>query len=172
MIFRREFLQRSLLAGAGSLVSPALWAGPDAAASSASAFDSASRLPLFRLIHDTRQDASLVHARRLGLRLLGEQAQLEPLLRAVHGDVTRFWYDELQPAWRKELPKELQNERQMQWQRERQRQQRVAVAGTTSHDVLFCLEQLARDHQLRVLWREEQQVTAGVPLVSWLIAAV
>lgn len=144
MIFRREFLQRSLLAGAGGLVPSALWAGPEAVSA-------AGHLPLFRLVHDTRQDASFDHARRLGLRLLGEQAELTPLLRALHGDVTRFWYDELQAVWQ---------------------QQRVAVAGTTSHDVLFCLEQLARDHQLRVLWREEQPVTAGVPLVSWLIAAV
>lgn len=148
MIFRREFLQRSLLAGAGGLVSSALWAAPGTATASASV--AATRLPLFRLLHDTRQEASLDQAQRLGLRLLGEQAELGPLLRAVHGDVTRFWYDELQPVWQ---------------------QQRVAVAGTTSHDVLFCLEQLARDCQLRVLWREEQRVTAGVPLVSWLIAA-
>lgn len=161
MIFRREFLQRGLLVGAGTLVPPALWAAPETATASASvtfSVTAASRLPLFCLLHDTRQDVSLAEARQLGLRLLGEQAELGPLLRAVHGDVTRFWYEELQPVWQKE--------RQMERQ-----EQRVAVAGTTSHDVLFCLEQLARDHQLRVLWREEHSMTAGLPLVSWLIAA-
>lgn len=140
MIFRREFLQRGMVAGAGSLLPQALWAG---------SAPTAAHLSLFRLVHDTRQAASLTQTRRIGLQLLGGQQESGTLLRAVNGDVTRFWYDELQPVWR---------------------QQPVAVAGSTLPDVLFCLEQLARDHQLRVLWREEQTVAVGPPLVSWLIA--
>lgn len=143
MVFRREFLQRGLAAGAGSLLPLPLWAKAASAAPG-------HHLPLFRLVHDTRHAASLTQVRRLGTQVLGESVVTESLLRAVHGDVTRFWYDELQPVWR---------------------QQRMAVAGTTASDVLFCLEQLARDHQLRVLWREQHAAAAHLPLVSWLIAA-
>jgi hypothetical protein len=146
MIFRREFLQLGLAAGAGSLLPPLLFAA-------GGEVPAGTPLPLFRLIHDTREAASLDLAHALGSQLLGtiyNTGTADSLLRPVHGDVTRFWYDELQPVWQA---------------------QRVAVAGTTSHDVLFCLEQLARDHQLRVLWRREHVVDAGVPLVSWLIAA-
>ena len=146
MIFRRDFLVLGLAAGAASLLLPTRFAA-------AVDVPAVMRLPLFRLIHDARQACSLAHARELGTQLMGlahNAGQHDYLLRAVHGDVTRFWYDELQPVWQ-------------QW--------RVAVAGTTSHDVLFCLEQLARDHQLRVLWRKQHVVEAGLPLVSWLIAA-
>jgi len=143
MIFRRDFLQRGSAALAGSLLPFPLWAGYAPPAPG-------SRLPLFRLIHDTRQRASLALVQRLGTQLLDGTAAPASLLYGVHGDVTRFWYDELQPGWQ---------------------QQRTAVAGATAPDVLFCLEQLARDHQLRVLWRQEHAGEAGQPLVSWLIAA-
>jgi len=150
MVLRREFMQLSLGAAAGSLLPLPLLA-------EVPAWRSGSALPLFKLLHDTRQPDSLSCSRALGRQLLGglqNQYSLQnqhSLLQPVHGDVTRFWYDQLQPAWR---------------------QQRAALAGTTLPDVLFCLEQLARDHGLRVLWREQLLVAAGPPLVSWLIAAV
>jgi hypothetical protein len=144
MVLRREFMQLSLGAAAGSLLPLPLLAETPA-------WRSGSALPLFKLLHDTRQPDSLSCSLALGRQLLGELQNQHSLLQPVHGDVTRFWYDQLQPLWR---------------------QQRAALAGTTPPDVLFCLEQLARDHGLRVLWREQLLVAAGPPLVSWLIAAV
>lgn len=146
MIFRRDFLQRSLAAGAIALLPAPLQAGTAAAVSG-------SGLPLLRpafLVHDQRQAASLALARDLGRHLLGATQLPDGLLRAVPGDVTRFWSDELQPLWR---------------------QQRAAVAGTTAADQLFCLQQLARDHRLRVVWSRRHDGEGSVPLVSWLIAA-
>jgi hypothetical protein len=48
------------------------------------------------------------------------------------GDVTGVWYERLDPVWR-HVP--------------------VAVGGLTTAGALFCLEHLARDHGLRVIYR-------------------
>jgi hypothetical protein len=52
--------------------------------------------------------------------------------RAMRGDVTDFWYSELHPLWK---------------------QRAVPVAGLTAYAALFCLEQLAWDHRMRVVYR-------------------
>ena len=65
---------------------------------------------------------------------------------AIQGDITKFWYEELALAWR-ERP--------------------VATAGLTNEDSLFCLEQLARDHRMRVVFREPRGA-----LISWVLAPV
>lgn len=74
-------------------------------------------------------------------------------MQALAGDITRFWRDDLSRVWR-ESPQ--------------------ALAGVTGASVLFCLEQMARDHQLRVQWRQElgfgQGSEPGEALVAWLIA--
>jgi hypothetical protein len=49
--------------------------------------------------------------------------------------------------------------------------QPVAIAGLTAHGPLFCLERLAWDHGMRVVFRAEHP--AGIdaePLYSWIIA--
>jgi hypothetical protein len=63
---------------------------------------------------------------------------------AIRGDVTDLWYGSLSLRWR-ERPE--------------------ATAGLTREDSLFCLEQLARDHRMRVVFRESRG-----ELVSWVIA--
>jgi hypothetical protein len=63
---------------------------------------------------------------------------------AIRGDVTDLWYGSLSLRWR-ERPE--------------------ATAGLTREDSLFCLEQLARDHRMRVVYRESRG-----ELVSWVIA--
>ena len=73
---------------------------------------------------------------------------------AVHGfsgDITAFWYHELDLKWRREP---------------------LTLAGMTLHGPLFCLERLAWDVDLRVLHRVEQgAATAGDDdrLISWVI---
>ena len=51
---------------------------------------------------------------------------------ATNGDVTRVWYDDLHRRWRR-AP--------------------VPIAGLTTYGALFCLEQLAIDHRMHVLFR-------------------
>ncbi|HEX4025382.1 MAG TPA: hypothetical protein VHX52_11895 [Steroidobacteraceae bacterium] len=54
----------------------------------------------------------------------------------IAGDVTQLWYATLQPRW-KEQP--------------------AAVGGLTEADALFCLESLAWDHAMRVVYRGEHR---------------
>lgn len=74
-------------------------------------------------------------------------------MQALAGDITRFWHNELSGQWRKSPD---------------------AIAGVTGEDILFCLEQLARDNHLRVLWRHsvatKQAGEAGGKPVAWVIA--
>ncbi len=62
------------------------------------------------------------------------------LTRGVRGDLTGLWYHELLPLW-KARP--------------------AALAGLTTYAALFCLEQLAWDHRLRVVYRAAHRVLAN-----------
>lgn len=55
------------------------------------------------------------------------------------GDITPIWYYQLDPAWR---------------------QRPLVVAGLTTDAVLFCLEQFAWDHGMRVAYRGEHRISA------------
>ncbi len=73
------------------------------------------------------------------------------------GDITALWFHDLGPGWVRG---------------------RAAVAGMTTSPALFCLEQLAKDHRMRVKVRVERPHAApGIllppneALVSWIIAA-
>jgi hypothetical protein len=46
------------------------------------------------------------------------------------------------------------------------------VAGLTEAGPLFCLQQLAPQYGLRVVWQQELRSTEGATLVSWIIAPV
>lgn len=52
--------------------------------------------------------------------------------RNLQGDVTDLWYGELYPLWKERA---------------------VPIAGLTTYAALFCLEQLAWDHRMRVVYR-------------------
>jgi hypothetical protein len=56
---------------------------------------------------------------------------------AISGDMTALWYGELDGLWRKEP---------------------VAIAGMTRHGPMFCLEMLARDHGMRLVYQAEHQI--------------
>ncbi len=57
---------------------------------------------------------------------------------AISGDMTALWYDELDGLWRKDA---------------------VAIAGMTRHGPMFCLEMLARDRGMRLVYQAEHEVT-------------
>jgi hypothetical protein len=63
-----------------------------------------------------------------------EAARLGLRVWEIHDDITELWYQELSLLW-KEAP--------------------LILAGVTLSTSLFCLETLARDHQMRVWFRAE-----------------
>jgi hypothetical protein len=92
----------------------------------------------------------LVDKRFATARAFGRDAEWRGLsVQAFGGDITDVWFDDLYPRWR---------------------QGRAAIAGLTTHSVLFCLEQLARDARMRVVQRTEHRVPGHETLYSWVIA--
>jgi hypothetical protein len=81
-------------------------------------------LPLHAAVCDGRFAA----AERFANVARGQQLPI----RALRGDVTDLWYHELHPLW-SERP--------------------APIAGLTAYAALFCLEELARDHRMRVIYR-------------------
>jgi hypothetical protein len=92
----------------------------------------ATAVPLYKVLYDTRFPASIEFARRAAGRGLA--------VHAMTGDMTRFWYDDLYHRWRKEP---------------------AAIAGLTAEGALFCLERLAWDQRMRVVYRGEHKSMAG-----------
>jgi hypothetical protein len=102
------------------------------AARAGSAFETnaAAAIPLYKVLYDTRFAASVAFARRAAARGLA--------VHAMGGDMTSFWYDDLYHRWQ---------------------QGPAAIAGLTAHGALFCLERLAWDQRMRVVFRGEHAVT-------------
>ena len=89
-------------------------------------------LALYKVLYDTRFAASVAFARRAAARGVA--------VHAMTGDMTSFWYDDLYHRWRQEP---------------------VAIAGLTAHGALFCLERLAWEQRMRVVYRGEHAAAAG-----------
>ena len=100
-----------------------------ASASGAVLSASVDAVPLYKVIYDTRFAAGVEFAQRASSRGLA--------VHAINGDMTRFWYDDLYHRWRRGP---------------------AAIAGLTARGALFCLEQLAWDQRMRVVFRAEHSV--------------
>jgi hypothetical protein len=111
-------------------------------------------VPLYKVLYDTRFAASAAFARRAEARGIA--------VYAMAGDMTRFWYDDLYHRWR---------------------QGPAAIAGLTAQGPLFCLERLAWEQRMRVVYRSAAGTAeAGTAraadepqsevLYSWVIAPV
>lgn len=131
MTNRRQFLRNSIAASALPLAAHAA----HAAGIRLDTDPAEPAVPLYKIIYDTRFEASVVFAHRA--------AALGVATHAIDGDMTRFWYDDLYHRWQS-AP--------------------VAIAGLTAHGPLFCLERLAWDQRMRVVFRAEHRFddTAGV----------
>lgn len=129
---RREFLQASLAASV--LSRPALEQVDDTPAplQMPPAHRAAPDFALYRVVSDDRFSSSRVFADEV------ERLGVERVHTA--GDITDFWYGDLSIRW-KTAP--------------------VAIAGLTPHGPLFCLERLAWDHGLRVMFRGTHQLLAN-----------
>jgi hypothetical protein len=79
-------------------------------------------------------DERYIESRGAGAQLAGSGATL---LTIPDGDVTQVWLQHLAPAWKR---------------------QPLTVTGLTARPALFCLEQLARDYGLRVVYHGEHIV--------------
>lgn len=97
-----------------------------AQAARAGATGGAGALPLYKVLYDGRFADSV--------RFAGAAAGLGIQTHAFEGDMTSFWYEDLYHEWRK-TP--------------------AAIAGMTAHGPLFCLERLAWDKGMRVVFRAE-----------------
>jgi hypothetical protein len=91
-----------------------------------------ARVEIYSVLYDTRFEASVAFARRAAGR--------GHAVAATNGDVTRVWYDDLYHRWR---------------------QGPAAIAGLTAHGALFCLEQLAIEQRMRVLFRAKHMIRPG-----------
>jgi hypothetical protein len=89
-------------------------------------------LELYKVVYDLRFPESVAFARRA--------AQLGVPTHAIAGDMTKLWYDDLHHRWT---------------------QAPAAVAGLTAHGPLFCLERLAWDHRMRVVFRAKHRPIGG-----------
>ncbi|HEX5419030.1 MAG TPA: hypothetical protein VFY39_03455 [Gammaproteobacteria bacterium] len=142
MTSRREFLQIGIAAGAWPLAPGSALSRPPAAGSSPS--PSYRFVPLYKVVFDTRFPASLAfaaRARELGLGVHG-----------FEGDITAFWYQELDGVWRRASAAQRG-----------EGPPAAAIAGLTAHGPLFCLEHLAWERGLRVVFRAEHAAQeAGV----------
>jgi len=121
---------------AGSVTAAlAAWVGPELAAAGLRADDArrTSQHPSHGARSSSPLHAVLLDERFAEAARFAAVARSEGLrTRAMRGDVTDFWYAELHFLWK---------------------QRAVPLAGLTGYATLFCLEQLAWDHRMRVIYR-------------------
>jgi hypothetical protein len=107
-----------------------------ARAATLAALPSVDHVPLYKVLYDLRFADSIAFARRV--------EDLGVAVQAIEGDMTRFWYDDLYHRWQRGPE---------------------AIAGLTAHGPLFCLERLAWDQGMRVVFRAEHKF-AGAACVA------
>jgi hypothetical protein len=82
--------------------------------------------PLYKVIFDQRFLSSRAFA--------GEVKRLGAPVYGIKGDITDLWFHDLDARWKREP---------------------IGIAGLTEHGPLFCLERLAWDHGMRVVYRAD-----------------
>lgn len=87
-------------------------------------------LALFKTLFDTRFPASRAFGERMTARGFATAA--------ITGDMTAVWLNTLYPRWQRGA---------------------APIAGLTAHGPLFCLERLAWDHGMRVVFRAQHAST-------------
>jgi hypothetical protein len=100
-------------------------------------------MALYKALYDLRFADSIAFARRV--------ESLGVAVHAIEGDMTRVWYDDLYHRWRSGP---------------------AAIAGLTAHGPLFCLERLAWDHGMRVVFRAEHKFSSAACVAHELTGPV
>jgi hypothetical protein len=140
---RRKFCLSSV---AAAFSGPAAGlAGAPAAGQMGAATQASSTLSvrLHTFIYDRRYSAG----RMFGVA--AEHARTTAGIVAIDGDITALWSRDLRPRWSAGCG---------------------AIAGMTSARSLFCLEQLAKDHWMRVVIRAEHAISEGHEFVHRVTA--
>ncbi|HXX19909.1 MAG TPA: hypothetical protein VEJ46_10945 [Candidatus Acidoferrum sp.] len=87
--------------------------------------------PLYKIVFDERFSSS---------RAFAEEAErLGTSVHGITGDMTDLWYHDLYARWKKGP---------------------AAIAGLTAHGPIFCLERLAWDQRMRVIFRADHRYRA------------
>jgi hypothetical protein len=87
-----------------------------------------STTPLYKMVFDQRFPSS---------RAFAEEAErLGVPVHGIKGDMTDLWYHDLDARWK---------------------QGPAAIAGMTAHGAIFCLERLAWDQRMRVVFRTDHR---------------
>jgi hypothetical protein len=87
-----------------------------------------ARVPLYKVVFDERFPAS---------RGFAEEAKsLDIPIHGMKGDITDFWFHDLYARWE---------------------QGPAAIAGLTAHGPIFCLERIAWDQRMRVVFRADHR---------------
>ena len=87
-----------------------------------------ARVPLYKVVFDERFPASRKFA--------DEVKSLGVAVHGMKGDITDFWFNDLYHRWK---------------------QGPAAIAGLTAHGPIFCLERLAWDQRMRVVFRADHR---------------
>jgi hypothetical protein len=93
-----------------------------------SAEDGSSSTPIYKMVYDERFSASRAFAE--------EASRLGLSVYGIKGDMTDLWYHDLDARWK---------------------QGPAAIAGMTAHGAIFCLERLAWDKRMRVVFRADHR---------------
>jgi hypothetical protein len=104
------------------------------AGAAVSMYGSTDNVPgYYRVIYDKRFQESVTFATYMEKRGLDSYGLLQ-------GDITPFWYRQLEPLWK---------------------QAALPLMGMTAKGPLFCLEQLAAQYGMRVIFRAEHKIDGG-----------
>jgi hypothetical protein len=133
--------RRTILQGGIAASSLPLVAGLSVAPLQAAVARALDHPDLYKVLFDHRFAAGRAFGRAAEWR--GESVH------GFDGDVTNVWYHDLYARWQKGA---------------------AAISGMTAHGALFCLEQLAWDVRMRVVYRAEHRYEGHEPLYSWIIA--
>ena len=87
-----------------------------------------ARLPLYKAIYDTAYAPAVDFA--------GRMRRQGVAVHAIEQDITSVWFNDLELQWRRSP---------------------AAIAGLTAPEALFCLEHLAWNHRMRVVFRVTHQ---------------
>ena len=98
----------------------------------AAAAAESGRVPLYKVVYDERHAPCRAFA--------SEAKELGVTVHGIRGDITGLWFNDLDARWKKEP---------------------VAIAGLTEQGPLFCLERLAWDHGMRVIYRADHAYRDG-----------
>jgi len=132
---RRDFIEAGMAGALASACAAPLALAGEPRRPQDAARPSVRGAPLYAAVFDERSPAARTFART------ASRAGLPG--RAIRGDVTDLWYGELYPVWKRGA---------------------APLAGLTAYGALFCLEQLAWDHRLRVVHRGAHRLVRGQPL--------